>query len=378
MRELRWLLRVAPPFAALAAVVALGSASFRATAGTPTSCGDARNLVAATQDAPSSSRAAAAVPGFVITPLLDAAGSLAGQRIEIGTAARTTVSLEVPPESFAAGPFGRAILVGADDGRRSTLRAFDAVSGCAWSLTTEADVIRRATIDSSAGNVYEFRLDRATRADLGVWRRPLDGGAAAAVLAPLAADGRFGRTFSTELSWSEDGDVLVAQSCGVSRCRTRTVEIADGTVRTLDGADQGEVIGLAAGRLVTYGACRGLPCPINSVDVTTGEVATLAPAVGAARIVATGNGPRVVAELGTDDDPALLLVDPASGRSAAVPANVEGWRLVPSAARAEGALAVLPGWALLTRDGRAARPGNAAELLRVDDGATLDLTEVTR
>jgi len=39
---------------------------------------------------------------------------------------------------------------------------------------------------------------------------------------------------------------------------------------------------------------------------------------------------------------------------------------------------VPPGWALLTRDGTAPGLGDPAELVRVDNGATLDLTEVTR
>jgi hypothetical protein len=369
MRELRWLLRVAPPFAALVGVVVLGGASLRASAAA-SDCLAVEKLAAAAQVSPTG--------GFVITPLLDATGTLAGQRLELGSASRTTSRLDLPPESFAAGPFGRAILVGADDGRHSLLRAFDAASGCAWSLATETDVIRRATIDPSAGNVYEFRVDRATRADLGVWRRPLSGGPAALVLAPLPADDRYGPTFSTELSWSAEGDVLVVQSCGMSNCRTRLLDVAGATVRTVETADQGEVIGVAAGRLITYGACRGLPCPIASIDATTGEARTLIAAVGAGRIVATAAGPRVLAEIGTDDERALVLVDPATAAAVSVAANVAGWHLVPSAARADGALGLPPGWAVLTRDGRAPRPGEPAQLLRVDDAATLDLTEVTR
>jgi len=369
MRELRWLLRVAPPFAALAAVVALGSGSLRATA-VAAGCGPERPLVPATQASPAGA--------FVISPLLDGSGTLAGQRLELGTARLIASRLALPAESFAAGPFGHAILVGADDGRRSTLRAVEATTGCAWPLATETDVIRRATIDSAAGNVYEFRVDRATRADLGVWRRPLGGGDAARVLAPLPADDRYGPTFSTELSWSAEGDVLVVQSCGISSCRTRLLDIATAAVRTLESADQGEVIGLAAGRLITFGACRGLPCNIASVDAVTGERTTLAPAARAARLVTTSHGPRLLAEVGTDDERALVVVDPASAASAPLPADIHDWHLVPSAPRADGALGVPPGWALLTRDGQAITPGDTAQLLRVDDGSTVGLTEVTR
>ena len=369
MRELRWLRRVAPPFAALVAVAVLGGASLRASAAA-SDCLAAGKLTAAAQVSPTG--------GFAITPLLDAGGTLAGQRVELGSASRATSRLDLPPESFAAGPFGRAILVGTDDGRRSVLRAFDAASGCAWSLATETDVIRRATINPSTANIYEFRVDRTTRADLGVWRRPLSGGPAARVLAPLPADDRYGPTFSTELSWSAEGDVLVAQSCGMTSCRTRLLDIAAATVRTVETPDQGEVIGLAAGRLITYGACRGLPCPIASVDAKTGEARTLIPAAGVGRILATAAGPRLLAEIGTDDERALLLVDPASAAAVSVAANVAGWHLVPSAARADGARGLPQGWAVLTREGRAPRPGEPAQLLRIDDASTLDLTEATR
>ena len=53
-------------------------------------------------------------------------------------------------------------------------------------VATETDVVRRATIDARTGDLYEFRVDRATRADLGVWREPLAGGATVRVVPPLA------------------------------------------------------------------------------------------------------------------------------------------------------------------------------------------------
>jgi hypothetical protein len=364
MRELRWLLRVAPPVAAVVALVALGVASIRATA---TGCG----LPAAAAATPNAA-------AFAISPSLDASGTLAGERLQVSTAGRETLRLDLPPESFAGGPFGAAILVGADDGRRSTLRAVDATSGCAWSIGTERDVIRRATIDRSGLNDYEFRVERVTRADLGVWRRPLAGGAPVRVLEPLPADDRYGVTFSTELSWSVEGDTLVVQSCGLTNCRTRLLDVASGAVRTVETEDQGEVIGLAGGEMITYGACRGVPCSIAAIDPSTAERTTLVEAANAASIVATAGGPRLVAETGADADRALVLIDPASAASKSVPADIHGWRLVPSQPRAGGAVSVPPGRALLSRDGRAPYPGDAAEVIDVQDGATLNLAEVTR
>jgi hypothetical protein len=388
MRSLRWLPRLGPPIAALAAVALIGSVSQRTAAGlsgpiveiaaSPASCGGATALVAAARALPPASPSAAAGGvAFVIEPIVDTDGVLAGQRVELGTAARLTATLDLPPESFAAGPFGQVILAGSDDGRTSTLGAFDAATGCSWSVATETDIIRRATLDPAAGDVYEFRLDRDTRADLGVWREPLAGGATIRVIPPLAANDWYGPTFSTELAWSEDGDVLIVQSCGLTSCRTRLFDTISGNLQSVETADQGEVIGLAAGRLVTYAACRGLPCPIQSVDVATGESSTLSEAAGLARFVETAAGPRLLHEKGSGDERALLLVDPTSAASVPVSEAGSAWRVVPPAARAGGATSVPPAWALLSGDGRAARPGDAAELLRLDDGATLPLTEVT-
>jgi hypothetical protein len=389
MRELRWLLRAGPPIAALAAAAMLGSVALGTTRGVSgqaartgplgAGCAKATALVAAARaPVPVSPQAAAGEAAYAVRPRLGADGALAGQIVELGTAAATSVRLELPPESFAAGPFGRLVVVGVDDGRRSTLRAFDATRGCSWTLATESDVIRRATLDPAAGDVYEFRVDRETRADLGVWRRPLVGRAAVRVVAPLAADDRHGTTFSTELSWSADGDVLVVQSCGMTSCRTRLLMTADGGVRSVEADDQGEVIGLVDGLLIAYAACRGLPCPIQSVDVTTGERATLAAAAGLARIVATGAGPRLLHEVGGDDDRGLRLVDPVSAASASLPVDAPGWRVVATPSRAGGSERIPPGWAPLSPDGRATEPGQGTTLLRLEDGTTIELTGVTR
>ena len=95
--------------------------------------------------------------------------------------------------------------------------------GCTWTLATERDVIRRATVDPAGATIYETRVDRTSRADLGVWQRPLDGGPARRILDPLPADARFGRTFSTEFTWAADGERLAIQSCGEVACRTRII-----------------------------------------------------------------------------------------------------------------------------------------------------------
>ena len=147
-------------------------------------------------------------------------------------ASARTRALDLDAESFAAGPFGGTTLIGSDDGRRSRLSLVDAARGCAWPLVASRDVIRTATLAPDGTSLFEFRVDRQTRADLGVWRRALDGSAAPArVLAPIAADARFGPTWTTDLVWSEDGGTLAVQSCGEISCRVRILDPRDGGVR---------------------------------------------------------------------------------------------------------------------------------------------------
>jgi hypothetical protein len=69
----------------------------------------------------------------------------------------------------------------------------------------------------------------------------------------------FGVTFSTALRWSLDGDGLAVQSCGLVACRTRVLELAGGAIETFADESQGQIIGLTAGKLVTFDACPDLP-----------------------------------------------------------------------------------------------------------------------
>ncbi len=216
MVESRWFRRAGPAVAALGGIVLIATTTLGSPgrAWTPEACAGAPRI-------------GASAPGtwYRIDPVLDA-GTRTGQRVVIGRAGeRATRALDLDAESFAAGPFGGATLVGTDDGRHSRLSLVDAAGACAWPLVASRDVIRTATLASDGTSLFEFRVDRQTRADLGVWRRALDGSTAPArVLAPIAADGRFGPTWTTDLVWSEDGQTLAVQSCGEIACRVRIVD----------------------------------------------------------------------------------------------------------------------------------------------------------
>jgi hypothetical protein len=381
--EKRWLLRLGPPLVAvgalgLVAAVSAGAAGDRPW--DPPDCGPGTGSDTA--------RAALTRPGgpegltgeawYRLDPILDAGGTLAGQRLELGLHGRGSRYVELPPESFAAGPFGGLVLVGADDGNVSTVRAIDAAAGCARLIARESSVVRRAVIDPAGTSVYEFRVDRATRADLGVWRHPLAGGDAELVVGPLPADERFGRTYSTELAWSLEGDSLVVQQCGYTNCRTRLVEPDGGGVSTIARPELGELIGVAGGRVVAYAACHGLPCQIVSVDASTGRTAVVADAAGLAQLVPTETGPKVVHETGPDADRHLRSTDLAGGSPVTIPTFASDLRLVPASARALAGTQLPAGWVLLAPDGRRAGGSSRPVLVRLADGLTVSLGEVTR
>ena len=91
-------------------------------------------------------------------------------------------------------------------GRRTPLaaRRLDVDAVCSWTVAEDSAVIRRATIDPDWHTVYEIRVDRATRADLGVWSRPLDGSprpsGCSTRSAPTSGSGRPSRPISAGTS----------------------------------------------------------------------------------------------------------------------------------------------------------------------------------
>ena len=212
---------------------------------------------------------------------LDASGTLAGQRLTIGIVGGPERVVALPAESFATGPVRGRVVVGDDDGTRSRLRVVDPARACAWTIATEAAVIRSAIFAPDAGSTWEHRVDRATRADLGVWRRPVGGGTASRMAPGLAPDVAHGRTFATDLRWAPDGRLVVA-SCGELACRTRLVDPATGLAESTSRT--GPVIGVAASRVIAYGVCPGFPCAVQATDPSTGARETLVDAAGAATV----------------------------------------------------------------------------------------------
>ncbi len=156
-------------------------------------------------------------------------------------------------------------------------------------------MVRSAVVAPDGGVAYEHHVDRATRADLGVWRRDLGRGRASAavrVLDGLPVDASYGATYATDLQVTADGRLVVA-SCGERACRTRVLDVATGHVAVAHGT--GAPAGAVGSRLVTLAACDALPCPLEAVDLVTGTVSLLGEAAGPAVLATSGGGTAVLA-----------------------------------------------------------------------------------
>jgi len=383
MVESRWLRWIGPGVAVLGAVGFIASTTLGAGVRpwVPRACPGPllARVVAATT--PTTTAGVRGAPWFRLDPVLDGRDALAGQRLTFGLDGDPVArGRDLGAESFTAGPFGQVVLTGSDDGSVSRLEAVDVASGCSWSIGTDRSVIRRATIDPTGAGIYEMRVDRATRADLGVWLRPIAGGPAHQVLAAPAQDGRFGRTFSTEFTWDLAGDRLAVQSCGEAACRIRVLDPRGGPTVSVDAPDLGLLVGFDGDRVVTYGACRGLPCPIVSVDIRTGDRRVLAPAAGPAIVVPTPDGPQLVHEVALASGRGLRSVATDTGRAVDLGAIPDGFRLHVPITTNDAATRLPDGWVLLAPDGRLPADGRTSQLRlrRIPDGLTVPFDEAMR
>jgi hypothetical protein len=379
MVESRWLRWVGPGLIALGAVGTIASTTLGAGRLRVAAFGPCEGAVSSATI--EGADASAEDPAwFDLRPVLDDAGALSGQRLTVGSAATTsTGTFDLPAESFAAGPFGSTVLVGTDDGVRSVLDLIDAAAGCRRTLDSSSTVIRRATIDPNRGGVIEMRLARADRADLGIWFSPFDDGRSARrILAPIDADARFGRTWTTEFGWDLSGRRLAVQSCGEAACRTRVLAGDDGSSVMLDQPDLGLLIGMDGDRVITYGACRGLPCPLIAVDLSTGRRQVLVEAAGLATLVGTTGHAHLVLEVDAASERRLRSV-PIDGGEATdlgpIPADL---RLEATPGRPADSGRPSTDTIRLVLDGSRADPASRPVTRHIPDGTPVLHDEGTR
>jgi hypothetical protein len=366
--ETAWFRRLGPGVAALGAVAAIASSTAGAPPASwrPPAC-----------PGPPVLTSGAIGTWYRLDPTL-ADGAYVGQRLSVGAGSKPARRLDLEPESFVTGPSGGTVLTGSDDGRHSRLSLIDIAAGCAWSLGLSTDVIRNGVLAPDGDSIVESRVDRRTRADLGVWRRPLDGSSPARLLPPIAADDRFGPTWLTELAWGDDGSTLVVGSCGETACRYRLLPDT-GAVMTIADPDVGSLVGLAGDQLVARGACRGLPCPIVSVDVRDRGRASLVDAAGRAILARDGGGRSLVVYESDPDGSTLESIAPDGHGAATLATPPPGLRLVADASWSGGS-AEHPAEALVFGpDGRLPIDGSRRALVRqIAGGPTVALDEVLR
>jgi len=284
-----------------------------------------------------------------------AAGLRAGRRIELA------------PEAFATGPYGAAILAGSDDGRQSRMRLLDTRLGCAIDAGESLDVVRSAVIAPDRWSIYEHRVDRATRRDLGVWRRALGHAEAVRVFSPLNADDRYGRTFGTELAWAADGRLAVV-SCGELACRVRVLDLIGGSVA--EAGPVGRFLGVSGTEVITYERCPGLPCDIVAVSTATGRHRVLVEGAGYAALA----GARLDTLVYEDLANGLRAVDVPSGQqTASGPLAADLVLLTGGSGQGRGAT-IPAGWIALAS---LSAPSGPAAFLAVDP-ATLESRPVSQ
>ncbi len=329
------------------------------------------------QDVPAcrSGRPDVAGAWFRLDPVIDPAGALAGQRLTAGAVGlEPAVVVDMAGESFAAAPVDGEIVVGTDDGRRSIVRVIDGRRGCVVAGFETGGLVRRAVLDRGGDTVIELRLDRRTRADLGIWRRPLGGGEGERIADPLPASSRLGPIFSTELAWSQERQRIVVTSCGAAACLLRVIDPAGGSPVTVDDPEIGEAIGLSESTLIAYGGCPALPCSIVAHDLATGRTSVIAPLAGLASLAGTDGAPLVVFEelaMGR-----RLVAAALDGSSLAALAGAPGLRLVPGVHRAGGAIEAPAGHVALAPDGRPDRSGPETRFVRLSDRRVVVAAEV--
>jgi hypothetical protein len=279
-------------------------------------------------------------------PVLDGSGTLAGLRLVAGGMEGPDRVLALEPESFASGPVQGRVIVGEDDGTHSVLRALDPARGCATEIASVRDGVVRSAVASEDGRVlFEHRVDRLSRTDLGVWRRDLEDwrsmGPARRVLEPLGPDARYGPTFTTGLVVDATGGLVVA-SCGERACRTRMLA-SDGRIRTV--GPTGPALGAVGGSPVTRDVCTGLPCPIV-VHEPDGTQRIIARDARLAALGGAGDGVLVV----EGDGGRLRTVDVQSGAGMALAA--EGMLPVGGGSLATSGASSVPGEVVLAPGGR--------------------------
>ena len=273
----RWGRTLAPGILAIGATAALvaSTVAARDRPWTPAACaGDgAVRVTAARIAAPRDPLGIAGEPWFRADPRLDGDGALAGQRLVVGRRGARRAGDHRPAAGVVRrrsvrrpGPRRR--------GRRGRLQA------ARRSTRSPAAAPRSTRPRTSSGGRPSARTDRpSTRL---AWRggtAPTSGsgrvrstgrrrpGPSSRRRPPTAASGGRGRRSSPGRSRATGSWSSRAARCPAGRgCSTRPTARSE----LVDDPALGPMVGVAGGRVIAFGACRGFPCPLVATDVATG------------------------------------------------------------------------------------------------------------
>ncbi len=397
MVESRWLRWFGPGLLAVVAVGLIGSTTIGA--GTrvtsmprdwaPRACtGTPEERSAAARDAvpvgPADLRAA---PWFRLDPVAGDDGSLRGQRLVLGRVGDPVArTLDLSAESFAAGPFGRIVLVGSDDGSTSRLAADRPRSVAAPG--------RSARSATSSGGRPSTRPAHSRLRDA---RRPSDADRPRHLAAPGRRDraGRSGacadrprrpiRAHLLDRVHLGRHRATASRSSRVARYRLPDAGPRPGRrsrCALLDAPDLGLLVGLDGDRVVTYAELPRPPLP-DRLDRPHDRPSTIARERGRlrdarpdARRDAPGRTRRVRLRhrrfARSISREARRSISPRSRTGTASPDHrVDRWRGDPAACRAGS---------LLAPDGRLSidPSDHRPQLRHIPDGATVPLDEAIR
>ena len=236
-------------------------------------CSSASPAVAARAAADGSNRGLAASS----RSKLGKEGEVVGRSLNAQIADGAQLAIDLPVESFVGDPIDDLVVYTSYTAiSGSQVRALDLISGCDALLASPSEIVRSAILDPTGRYLHVHSVKKSGRADAGVARFDLAAERSSQAVPALPSNKRLGPVFGTELHWSADASALAVQSCGMSQCLTRVLDVASGAVRTFDAARQGAFVALSDERLVTFAACGGLPCDVVSTDLETGNVTVLA------------------------------------------------------------------------------------------------------
>ncbi len=227
---------------------------------------------------------------WALSGRLDGNGELTGRHLALGRGGAANLALELAPDAMASGPTGGIVAVTADDGRHSQVRLVAIEKGCSFVVHESSELARGAILDPKDGSVIAHLVDRESRADLGTWRYAADGAGNPALVAPaLEPDPQRGPNWVTDLRLAGDGNLLAVQSCTDMGCLTRVFDLRRGLVPVarLEG-DQGPLIALTRDAALTWAACFGFPCAVQSWNLATGEQTTVIARAESAAVSANG------------------------------------------------------------------------------------------